>query len=77
MNEIKVKKSVDFLQNLIKYFHAQCKCVVVAARLSSSARRPLTVCAFSFFQDGLQAVETLKPSVDKVATDLTAVRSRQ
>lgn len=28
----------------------------------------------SFFQDGLKAVENLKPSVEKLLTDLTAVR---
>uniref|UniRef100_A0A3B3ZTM8 ArfGAP with SH3 domain, ankyrin repeat and PH domain 2b n=1 Tax=Periophthalmus magnuspinnatus TaxID=409849 RepID=A0A3B3ZTM8_9GOBI len=55
VNEIKVKKGVDFLQNLIKYFHAQC----------------------NFFQDGLKAVETLKPSVEKLATDLSTIKQRQ
>lgn len=25
VNEIKLKKGVDFLQNLIQYYHAQCK----------------------------------------------------
>lgn len=29
---------------------------------------------FSFFQDGLKTVESLKPSVEKLASDLTAVR---
>uniref|UniRef100_A0A3Q2VKE2 ArfGAP with SH3 domain, ankyrin repeat and PH domain 2b n=1 Tax=Haplochromis burtoni TaxID=8153 RepID=A0A3Q2VKE2_HAPBU len=53
VNEIKVKKGVDFLQNLIKFYHAQC----------------------NFFQDGLKAVETLKPAVEKLSTDLTAVRT--
>ncbi|XP_070705937.1 arf-GAP with SH3 domain, ANK repeat and PH domain-containing protein 2b [Pempheris klunzingeri] len=55
VNEIKVKKGVDFLQNLIKYFHAQC----------------------NFFQDGLKAVESLKPSVEKLATDLTSIKQTQ
>ncbi|KAJ8356138.1 hypothetical protein SKAU_G00189320 [Synaphobranchus kaupii] len=55
VNEIKVKKGVDLLQNLIKYFHAQC----------------------NFFQDGLKAVENLKPSIEKLATDLVAVKQTQ
>lgn len=55
VNEIKVKKGVDFLQNLIKFFHAQC----------------------NFFQDGLKAVETLKPSVEKLSSDLTTIKQGQ
>uniref|UniRef100_A0A8C6SKC1 ArfGAP with SH3 domain, ankyrin repeat and PH domain 2b n=1 Tax=Neogobius melanostomus TaxID=47308 RepID=A0A8C6SKC1_9GOBI len=55
VNEIKVKKGVDFLQNLIKFFHAQC----------------------NFFQDGLKAVETLKPSVEKLTSDLTSIKQGQ
>ncbi|XP_054617537.1 arf-GAP with SH3 domain, ANK repeat and PH domain-containing protein 2b isoform X2 [Dunckerocampus dactyliophorus] len=55
VNDIKVKKGVDFLQNLIKYFHAQC----------------------NFFQDGLKAVESLKPSVEKMASELTAIKQTQ
>uniref|UniRef100_A0A8C9ZHR4 ArfGAP with SH3 domain, ankyrin repeat and PH domain 2b n=1 Tax=Sander lucioperca TaxID=283035 RepID=A0A8C9ZHR4_SANLU len=55
VNEIKVKKGVDFLQNLIKYFHAQC----------------------NFFQDGLKAVESLKPSVEKLTTELTTIKQTQ
>lgn len=35
----------------------------------------MSLCVFSFFQDGLKAVEAMKPSVEKLATDLTAVRS--
>ncbi|CAJ1077783.1 arf-GAP with SH3 domain%2C ANK repeat and PH domain-containing protein 2b [Xyrichtys novacula] len=55
VNEIKVKKGADFLQNLIKYYHAQC----------------------NFFQDGLKAVESLKPTVEKLTTDLTAIKQTQ
>ncbi|XP_008395337.1 arf-GAP with SH3 domain, ANK repeat and PH domain-containing protein 2b [Poecilia reticulata] len=55
VNEIKQKKGVDFLQNLIKYFHAQC----------------------NFFQDGLKTVENLKPAVEKMGTDLTAIKQTQ
>ncbi|XP_078069293.1 arf-GAP with SH3 domain, ANK repeat and PH domain-containing protein 2a isoform X2 [Mustelus asterias] len=57
VNEIKIKKGVDLLQNLIKYFHAQCN--------------------NSFFQDGLKAVESLKPSMEKLATDLHAIKQVQ
>uniref|UniRef100_A0A674D2K3 ArfGAP with SH3 domain, ankyrin repeat and PH domain 2 n=1 Tax=Salmo trutta TaxID=8032 RepID=A0A674D2K3_SALTR len=55
VNEIKTKKGVDFLQNLIKYFHAQC----------------------NFFQDGLNTVNSLKPSIEKLATDLTIIKQTQ
>ncbi|XP_077587485.1 arf-GAP with SH3 domain, ANK repeat and PH domain-containing protein 2a isoform X2 [Stigmatopora nigra] len=55
VNEIKVKKGVDLLQNLIKYFHAQC----------------------NFFQDGLKAVDNLKPSIEKLATDLHTIKQVQ
>ncbi|XP_034555512.1 arf-GAP with SH3 domain, ANK repeat and PH domain-containing protein 2b [Notolabrus celidotus] len=55
VNEIKVKKGADFLQNLIKYYHAQC----------------------NFFQDGLKAVESLKPAVEKLTTDLTGIKQTQ
>ncbi|XP_057679274.1 arf-GAP with SH3 domain, ANK repeat and PH domain-containing protein 2-like isoform X2 [Corythoichthys intestinalis] len=55
VNDIKVKKGVEFLHNLIKYFHAQC----------------------NFFQDGLTAVESLKPSVEKMAAELAAIKQSQ
>uniref|UniRef100_A0A8C5Q2P8 ArfGAP with SH3 domain, ankyrin repeat and PH domain 2 n=1 Tax=Leptobrachium leishanense TaxID=445787 RepID=A0A8C5Q2P8_9ANUR len=55
VNEIKIKKGVDLLQNLIKYFHAQC----------------------NFFQDGLKAVESLKPSIEKLSVDLHSIKQVQ
>uniref|UniRef100_A0A667XPM4 ArfGAP with SH3 domain, ankyrin repeat and PH domain 2a n=1 Tax=Myripristis murdjan TaxID=586833 RepID=A0A667XPM4_9TELE len=55
VNEIKIKKGVDLLQNLIKYFHAQC----------------------NFFQDGLKAVDNLKPSIEKLASDLHTIKQVQ
>uniref|UniRef100_A0A8C9WNR0 ArfGAP with SH3 domain, ankyrin repeat and PH domain 2 n=1 Tax=Scleropages formosus TaxID=113540 RepID=A0A8C9WNR0_SCLFO len=55
VNEIKVKKGVDLLHNLIKYYHAQC----------------------NFFQDGLKAVESLKPTIERLATDLTTIKQAQ
>uniref|UniRef100_A0A674BZI3 ArfGAP with SH3 domain, ankyrin repeat and PH domain 2 n=1 Tax=Salmo trutta TaxID=8032 RepID=A0A674BZI3_SALTR len=55
VNEIETKKRVDFLQNLIKYFHAQC----------------------NFFQDGLIAVNSLKPSIEKLTTDLITIKQTQ
>ncbi|XP_029451692.1 arf-GAP with SH3 domain, ANK repeat and PH domain-containing protein 2 isoform X2 [Rhinatrema bivittatum] len=55
VNEIKIKKGVDLLQNLIKYFHAEC----------------------NFFQDGLKAVESLKPSIEKLSTDLHTIKQVQ
>uniref|UniRef100_A0A8D2DKM6 ArfGAP with SH3 domain, ankyrin repeat and PH domain 2 n=1 Tax=Sciurus vulgaris TaxID=55149 RepID=A0A8D2DKM6_SCIVU len=55
VNEIKIKKGVDLLQNLIKYFHAQC----------------------NFFQDGLKAVESLKPSIETLSTDLHMIKQTQ
>uniref|UniRef100_W5KBD0 ArfGAP with SH3 domain, ankyrin repeat and PH domain 2b n=1 Tax=Astyanax mexicanus TaxID=7994 RepID=W5KBD0_ASTMX len=55
VNEIKTKKGVDLVHNLIKYFHAQC----------------------NFFQDGLKVVENLKPAMEKLSTDLTAIKQVQ
>uniref|UniRef100_A0A8C6WR68 ArfGAP with SH3 domain, ankyrin repeat and PH domain 2a n=1 Tax=Neogobius melanostomus TaxID=47308 RepID=A0A8C6WR68_9GOBI len=52
VNEIKIKKGVDLLQNLIKHF-------------------------FHFFQDGLKAVDNLKPSIEKLATDLHTVQDEE
>ncbi|XP_047379454.1 arf-GAP with SH3 domain, ANK repeat and PH domain-containing protein 2 isoform X4 [Sciurus carolinensis] len=52
VNEVKIKKGVDLLQNLIKYYHAQC----------------------NFFQDGLKAVESLKPSIETLSTDLHTIK---
>ncbi|KAK2864135.1 hypothetical protein Q7C36_003289 [Tachysurus vachellii] len=55
VNEIKIRKGVDLVQNLIKYFHAQC----------------------NFFQDGLKVVENLKPTLEKLSTDLLGVKQAQ
>ncbi|KAF4082487.1 hypothetical protein AMELA_G00151930 [Ameiurus melas] len=55
VNEIKIRKGVDLVQNLIKYFHAQC----------------------NFFQDGLKVVENLKPTLEKLSTDLAGVKQSQ
>ncbi|XP_048840781.1 arf-GAP with SH3 domain, ANK repeat and PH domain-containing protein 2b isoform X2 [Brienomyrus brachyistius] len=55
VNEIKVKKGVDLLQNLIKYYHAQC----------------------NFFQDGLKVVDSLKPTLERLTTDLTTIKQAQ
>ncbi|GAB5570071.1 arf-GAP with SH3 domain [Prionailurus iriomotensis] len=71
VNEIKIKKGVDLLQNLIKYFHAQCK-----ASLRRHGLRDLKV-KKDFFQDGLKAVESLKPSIETLSTDLHTIKQAQ
>ncbi|KAB1266764.1 Arf-GAP with SH3 domain; ANK repeat and PH domain-containing protein 2 [Camelus dromedarius] len=65
VNEIKIKKGVDLLQNLIKYFHAQCK------------QSMFLLFPSSFFQDGLKAVESLKPSIETLSTDLHTIKQAQ
>uniref|UniRef100_A0A3B3BU75 ArfGAP with SH3 domain, ankyrin repeat and PH domain 2b n=1 Tax=Oryzias melastigma TaxID=30732 RepID=A0A3B3BU75_ORYME len=55
VNEIQVKKGVNFVQNLIKYFQIQ----------------------GNFFQEGLKAVEDLKPSVEKLASNLVTIKQNQ
>uniref|UniRef100_A0A8C7YNJ8 ArfGAP with SH3 domain, ankyrin repeat and PH domain 2b n=1 Tax=Oryzias sinensis TaxID=183150 RepID=A0A8C7YNJ8_9TELE len=55
VNEIQVKKGVNFVQNLIKYFQIQ----------------------GNFFQEGLKAVEDLKPSVEKLASNLVTIKHNQ
>lgn len=78
MNEIKVKKGVDLLQNLIKYFHAQCKYVYLPNSPSNSSivevfSHTKKHIFYSFFQDGIKVVDNMKPFMEKLATELTAV----
>lgn len=86
VNEIKTKKGVDLVQNLIKYFHAQCKCVayifsrskqlsslVALLQLVETNQQSHTCFMSSFFQDGLKVVENFKPAMEKLSTDLTVV----
>ncbi|XP_072878867.1 arf-GAP with SH3 domain, ANK repeat and PH domain-containing protein 2 isoform X5 [Chlorocebus sabaeus] len=85
VNEIKIKKGVDLLQNLIKYFHAQCKADCDEQRkmlVEEEERIPpagaAQVLSFAiFFQDGLKAVESLKPSIETLSTDLHTIKQAQ
>ncbi|XP_023974419.1 arf-GAP with SH3 domain, ANK repeat and PH domain-containing protein 2 isoform X3 [Physeter macrocephalus] len=92
VNEIKIKKGVDLLQNLIKYFHAQCKPrahpLLLLSVCRASGHRPRSwresnvrlrhsSCWISFFQDGLKAVESLKPSIETLSTDLHTIKQAQ
>lgn len=77
-NEIKTKKGIDLLQNLVEYYHAQTKYVFII--ISNNDVNYTLQCIFdncSYFQDGLKTIEHFGSYVADLSIKLQKIRQKQ